>query len=226
MACFDTKMIAMTNTTEQQAGPAVDGPRAIFASAMATAAVAIDGVVPEQFGAPTPCSKLDVRDLISHLLAVAARVSAVGRGLDAMSTPGMVAAADDDWSGAWKRAIGDYVEAWRDDSTLEQIVVLPWATLPGAGFLAMYASEVTVHTWDLAMATNQSLKWDTSVIETSMASMVQLLPAEGRAEAFEAFRATMSVVPADWNAPYANAVAVADDAAPIDRLVAWTGRTP
>ncbi|TPW11143.1 MAG: hypothetical protein FD127_3397 [Acidimicrobiaceae bacterium] len=202
MASFDTKMIAMTNTTEQHAGPAFEGPRAIFASAMGTAAAAIDRVVPEQFGAPTPCSELDVRDLISHLLAVAARVSAVGRGLDAMSTPDMVAAANDDWSGAWKRAIGDYAEAWRDDSTLEQIVVLPWATLPGSEFLAMYASE------------------------TSMASMVQHLPAEGRVEAFEAFRATMSVVPADWNAPYANAVAVADDAKPIDRLVAWTGRTP
>ncbi len=57
-------------------------------------------------------------------------------------------------------------------------------------------------------------------------TMVRLLPAEGRAEAFEAIRATMSVVPADWNAPYSNAVAVADDAAPIDRLVTWIGRTP
>ena len=33
---------------------------------------------------------------------------------------------------------------------------LPWATMPGAGMLVMYTSELTCHTWDLAVATGQT----------------------------------------------------------------------
>ena len=90
----------------------------------------------------------------------------------------------------------------------------------------MYTSEISVHTWDLATATGQRPDWDSEAIQVSLSTMHQPLPAEGRIEEFEAARANM---PEGWEGfkyPFAEAVAAEANAALIDQLIAWTGRTP
>jgi len=202
-------------------------PRAVFGRAHATARTVLDGIGPDQFEAPTPCTEFDVRTLAGHLLAVAQRVRNVGRGESPFSVPEVVeGVADDGWVAAWDETGAGVAEAWADDATLERMVELPWATLPGSATLIMWSNELSVHTWDLAIATGQTPDFDPAVLELSLAAMQIGLPAEGRTEAFEAVRANMPEGEEDFTPPFAAAVEVPEDAPLIDRLVAWNGRDP
>ena len=68
---------------------------------------------------------------------------------------------------------------WSRPGLLERPTRLPFATLPGAAALAIYTAEVTVHTWDLAVATGQRPRWDDTVVAAALAASKRILPAEG-----------------------------------------------
>jgi uncharacterized protein (TIGR03086 family) len=172
---------------------------------------------------PTPCSEYDVATLLDHLVMVAERTAAIGRGDPAMSVqPGHREAG---WAEAWQAAARDNEAAWADDGALDRRVTLPWTEMTGAEVLQMYTSEVTVHTWDVATATGQHPRWDDEVVATALAAMERDLPAEGRKQMIEeAMRHMPPGVPASF--PFAEAVPATSDAPLIDRLVAWTGRDP
>jgi hypothetical protein len=130
-----------------------------------------------------------------------------------------------DYEADWLAA-GDVVDdVWSDDALLARTVVLPWATMTGAEVLAMYVSEITTHTWDIAKATGQNPKWDNAVCQLSLDTMHRDLPMADRTPMWEEFKAT---APSNlqFDPPFANAVAVGTDAPLIDQLVAWTGRQP
>lgn len=217
----------MNSHTPDPTHPAVDDPRPIFARAVAIGGATIAAVRPDQMDAATPCDDFDVRSLIGHLTAVLGRVKAIGDGTDPMVMPFIIeGVADDGWAAAWEDAARAVLNAWTDDATLTRMVVLPWATMPGAATLATYTSEVTVHTWDLANATGQSPAWDDEVIGVSMTAMQMGLPDGDREAEFEAMRGQLPPALRDVNRPFGNATPVPDGARPIDRLVAWTGRRP
>jgi uncharacterized protein (TIGR03086 family) len=200
-------------------------PRPLFARAVATATEVIAGIRPEQFDEPSPCPEMNVRGLVGHLIGVAGRVAAMGRGDNPMAVPGFAGEMrDDELSAEWRAASADACRAWDDNRALERTIVLPWATDTGAKALMGYVNEVTVHTWDIATSTQQHPTWDRETVENALALMVELLPAD-RAELFDAVRKKMGAA-AGPNDAFAPVVAVPDDAAPIDRLVAWNGRRP
>ena len=200
-------------------------PRSLFARAVAVGGSVIGAVRPDQFNLPTPCTEFDVRELLGHLVGVLRRVAAIGRAEDPFSVDMVVDVADDAWSAAWLDAAHEVQAAWAYDAVLNRIVVLPWAQLPGSATLLMYCNEVTVHAWDLAAATGQRPEWDVAVVEASYQCMQIGLPAEGRVASFEEAFANMPP-DAPRKYPFGEAVAVSADASPIDRLVAWNGRTP
>jgi uncharacterized protein (TIGR03086 family) len=220
----------MTDATTTTDSPtlAPDDPRLLLARAVRLGGIAIAAVRPDQLGAPTPCDEFDVRHLLGHLTAVLLRVANVGRGGHVFETPEVVdGVPDDGWLAAWTEAAHDVQAAWSDPASVTATYVLPWATLPGAGLLAMYTSEVTVHTWDLATATGQSPAWDDEVVAASLALMQQILPpAEARVRAYEEAAAAMPEGRREFRPPFGPAVEVPEDAPAIDRLVAWTGRRP
>ncbi len=219
----------MTDTQtsdDRPAAPGPDDPRRHFAATYATAESVITDARPDQFDLPTPCDAFDVRGMLGHLLAVANRVAAIGRGQDPFSIPDSVTAPDDHWSAAWSDAGHEIQAAWTDDATLERIVVLPWAQLPGGRTLDMFTSEVAVHTWDLAVAIGATPTWDDSALVGALAVMEQVLPAAGRMESFEAARAETPTEFRDFPPPFAAAIDLPRGAPMIDRLVAHTGRQP
>lgn len=201
-------------------------PRLVFARALALGGTLVSQVTSDQMTLPTPCSEYDVRTLLGHLLGVVRRVAAVGRAEDPFSVPEVVDLVDDEWLEAWKAAETDVAKAWADDASLTQMVVLPWAELPGGAILNMYAGEVTTHSWDLATAIGQSPAWDEEVLTLSLSSIRQLLPGPNRMAMFEEIRATMPADQQAWTPPFSEMVDVADDAPLIDQLVAWCGRKP
>lgn len=202
-------------------------PRTYFAGAVATAGPLIAAVTPEQLALPTPCPAFDVRALLGHLLVVLDRVALLGEGSDPMALPtAHTGIADDAWHDEWMARAHRVQAAWTDPSRLTAEMSLPWVTAPGAAMLAMYTSELTVHTWDLARATGQPVAWRDDVVQVALTAALQALQGGDREAGFEAMRPHL---PAQLSAnfpPFKNAVDI-DEAAPlIDRLIAWYGRRP
>lgn len=211
----------MTSTIDST-HPATTDPRPILDRAIATGGAAIAGVRPDQFGAPTPCPAMDVRTMVGHLVGVLGRVAALGRGDDPFSV-GDATGPDDGWTDAWSAAAARTVAAWSDDAALDRPMALPWIQGSGAEVLTSYFSELTVHTWDLAVATGQRPAWDDAVLTAALEAR-PILPAEGRLALFEQISASIGAE--EVAVPFAEAVVVPADAPDIDRLVAWNGRDP
>jgi uncharacterized protein (TIGR03086 family) len=214
------------SSTDTVTGNATD-PRPLFATAVAIAEPVIAGVGSDQLGSPSPCFEYDVKGLLAHLVFVLHRVAALGRGDEAFAPNSMADAVvqHEDWVADWRAAAARVEEAWSDDAKLTQKVVLPWATMTGAEMLAMYVSEITTHTWDVAKATGQHPEWDDAVCRLALDAVHRDLPMADRTPMWEEFKAN---APANFqfDAPFANAVAVGNDAPLIEQLVAWTGRRP
>ena len=216
-------------TTQTAASPTTTtDPRPLFATAVQIAAPVIAGVRADQLELASPCVEFNVKELLDHLVFVLNRVTTIGRGEDAFSVAGSMAdrvVEHVDFAADWHAAAAELAEVWSDDSLLERTVVLPWATMTGAEMLAMYTSEITTHTWDVAKATGQHPAWDDSVCQLALDTMHRDLPLADRSPIWEAFKAN---APANFqfDTPFANAVAVSNHAPLIDQLVAWTGRQP
>jgi uncharacterized protein (TIGR03086 family) len=211
-------MTSSTSSTRQ----CFSDPRPILDRAIATGRAVIAGVRPDQFTAPTPCPAMDVRALLSHLVGVLDRIAALGNGEDPFAVI-ETHAPHDHWSDAWAKSGTDAAAAWRDDAVLERPMALPWIQGNGAEVLTSYFSELTVHTWDLATATDQQPHWDDTVVTAALEAR-QILPAENRRSLFEEISAAMGLD--EVAIPFADAVPVQDDAPAIDRLIAWNGRDP
>ena len=89
----------MTSPSSSTTHDRID-PRPIVDRAIATGGSVIASVRPDQLTAPTPCSEMDVRAMLGHLVGVLDRVAALGRGQDPFAVT-ETAAADDDWSAVW-----------------------------------------------------------------------------------------------------------------------------
>ncbi|WP_164517945.1 TIGR03086 family metal-binding protein [Mycobacterium sp. P7213] len=212
----------MTTPTSSPAAPLTD-PRPLLDRAVATGGSVIAGIRPEQLTAPTPCTEMNVQTLLTHLIAVLDRITALGSGGD----PFTVAApqiSDGRWADAWQESARRAAQAWSDDGVLEQPMALPWIQGSGADVLASYLSEVSVHTWDLAVATGQQPDWDDAVIAAALQSAHRILPPANRRALYAEIAAAMGLD--EVAMPFAEAVALPDDAPAIDRLIAWNGRDP
>ncbi|HEX2784641.1 MAG TPA: TIGR03086 family metal-binding protein [Ilumatobacteraceae bacterium] len=216
-----------TQTLHPSATTSTIDPRPLFAAAIEIATPVIAGVRPDQLDLQSPCVEFDVKGVLAHLVFVLHRVAKISRGEEAFS-PGSM--ADDvvehlDWAADWQAGAAEVHVAIADDSLLQRTVVLPWATLTGAEMLAIYTSEVTTHTWDVAKATGQLPEWDDAVCQLALQAMHRSLPIAERGPIWEAFRAN---APANmqFDPPFANAVAVSSNAPAIEQLVAWAGRQP
>jgi uncharacterized protein (TIGR03086 family) len=202
-------------------------PRSHFADAVATAVTVVSAIRPEQLADATPCDLMDVRALSGHVVAVMQRVAGLGRGNSFYETPDAVTdIADDAWPAAAAAAAHHVLDVWLDPSLLERTYELPWAELPGFALMGVYTNEITVHTWDLAVATGQSPHWTPSTLSFAYDAIRMGLPETGRVAEFEEARASMPEEYRNWNMPFAEAVVIGDDAPLIDRLVAYNGRDP
>ncbi len=211
----------MTTTTSSTSLSFVD-PRPILDRAIAAGGAVIAAVRLDQLTAPTPCPEMDVRAMLSHVVGVLDRIAALGNNEDPFAVI-ETQAPDDDWSDAWATSGTHAADAWRDEAVLERPMALPWIQGSGAEVLTSYFSELTVHTWDLAVATDQQPHWDDAVVNAALDAR-QILPAENRRAVFEEISAAMGV--GEVAIPFAEAVPVPGDAPAIDRLVAWNGRNP
>jgi uncharacterized protein (TIGR03086 family) len=200
-------------------------PRSSFAHAVITARAVIAQVTPEEMELPTPCPEHDVRSLLGHMLIVFRRIAALGNGEDPMAMPDVIAdVADDQWSAVFLEAAHQVQAAWTDSAKLQQMMELPWASAPGAAMLQMYTAELTVHTWDLSVASGHAAEWHEPTLQVALQSALHALPPGDRETAFEEMAKDMPQLAG--RPPFRNPVTVADGGSTLDRLIGWYGRQP
>jgi uncharacterized protein (TIGR03086 family) len=202
-----------STAVDTDGAPPIGDPRPLFSQAVAVGRTVLAGIRADQFDAPTPCTEFDVRRLVDHLVMVLERVAIIGVGGHPADVP-QHHIADDAWVQAYDNGAAAVERVWSDDTVLTSMLHLPWMDMPGTIALLIYINEVTVHTWDLAVATGQTPDWDAEVVATALESIQRGLPAEGRSG------------DGDYVIPFDDVVETHDDAPTIDRLVAWNGRRP
>ena len=208
-------------------------------SVLATVQPLVAAIGSDQWDAATPCPGWDVRALVDHLVAgnhlyAAALAGRAGParatdspgpdpagslGPDPAGSPGPDPAgspgpdrADSlgaDPAGAYQTSAVAVVEAFRAPGALDRPVSVPFGTVPGEMALHLRIVEVLTHGWDLARATGRTVSFPDDVVEQEIAFSRRALP----------------MIPPE-RAPFAPSHPVADDAAPLHRLVALLGRDP
>ena len=179
-------------------------------AALAGTETIVAGITPGQWGAPTPCTGLDVRTLVNHLVAgdliFAARVT---------GTPLPDSDGDylgDDPLGALRRAGAVLRDAFAGPGVLDKTYSAPSGTGPGIALVRTRIIEHLGHGWDLARATGQPADFPAGVAERALA----------------AARAQLATRPSPsdsgWT-PFAPEVPVPDGAPAINRLAGFLGRT-
>ncbi|WP_187366680.1 TIGR03086 family metal-binding protein [Nocardioides dongxiaopingii] len=187
-------------------------PRALVLAAAAQARDRIERVRAADLDRPTPCDGWTVRDLLSHLLAVADRIPALLRGGDPRLLPRTVdGVADDGWAAAWTAREPELAAALAEPDVLGRTVTHPAGPMPAAGAMLAYTSELCTHAWDLAAALGDTTGFDDRLAEPCLAPLRAFLPPEVRG--------------AD-EVPFGAVVPVDDDRPATERLVAWYGRDP
>jgi uncharacterized protein (TIGR03086 family) len=180
----------------------------VLKSVLAGTTSLIAGVPAESAGARTPCPEFDARALINHLVGSMRRFQAVLTvGHTAENSAAYVAGSAP--ATEYAEAAAGAVDGLRAKDPDDQ-VMLKVGPMPCWQVHCVMLLESTVHGWDLARGTGQRLPFTEE-------------------QAAVVLEASRFVIKPDRRGPGKNfgpEVAVAPDAAAIDRLVAFTGRNP
>ncbi|OIJ86618.1 TIGR03086 family metal-binding protein [Streptomyces colonosanans] len=171
------------------------------------------GVGDEQLTDPTPCSRYTARNLLGHLLGLAAVFRDAGRkdlGVTSDISPDAVTPdIGPGWREELPRVLDELVEAWRDPAAWTGETRAGGVTLPGAVAGAVVANELVVHGWDLARATGREYEPDPAALEASYGLLLAAADDSNRADG-----------------PFGPVVPVPADAPLLDRVIGLSGRDP
>ena len=174
----------------------------------------VDGIKPDQWNAPTPCSEWNVRQLLHHLTngnVIFGRIASGER------SPGPITEEEraTDWLGddppAGFRAAGKLMhDAFMTPGFLEGTFETPFmGERSGSHIVHMRMNEQLVHGWDLARGTGQPAAFPDELAE----------------EALRFWQTALGDRPRT-GMPFGQPVHLPDDAPAIDRLAAYLGRQP
>lgn len=169
-------------------------------------------ITDEQFARPTPCTKYTVADVIDHVDFGAVQFTALGRYGDGEQSGTDAGPAATQRGPGWQDFVTEHVralgkawgspEAWQGSTTLAGIELSNelWGTIA--------LTEVVVHGWDLARATDQTVQLPEETLQACFDHVSDFVP--------------KAPFPELWAPP----VDVGPDHTLLDRIVAITGRSP
>ncbi|MDU0289484.1 TIGR03086 family metal-binding protein [Saccharothrix longispora] len=181
----------------------------LISRAVATTVEVVDGIKPDQLGAPTPCTEFDVRALVNHLMHWAPVLEGAGRKEQVAPPVESDDVTTDDWAAELTARLRATAAAWSTPESWEGATYMGGPdTMPAEVVGGMTLGELVVHTWDLAQATGRTPTWDDEVLEQVHRC---LLPTAGMGR-------DMGI--------YGPEVPVPDDAPLLHRILGLTGRKP
>lgn len=167
-------------------------------------------VQPADLRASTPCAGWTTRDLLNHVVGGAEMFAGALRGGPVHDISGRLPdVVGDDPATALGRAVERFGAAAESPGAAERVLELPWGAMTGRTFLRFAAFDLLVHSWDLATTLDEPLD----------------PPDELVVEIDEFARRVLDGWDRDGVSFWAPTPA-SEDAPPLDRLVAYTGRTP
>ena len=175
-------------------------------AATAGAGTIVAGISAGQWDRPTPCTGVDVRGLVNHL--VAGNLSFVSLVAGTSRPDGEADLLGAQPVEAFRAACASLLTALRTPGMLDRTYPLPFGQVPGLGLIDIRLTEHLGHGWDLARATGQLAPFPADLAERGLAVARRQL--ENR--------------PAGARSPFGAAVQVAPDAPAIDRLAGFLGR--
>lgn len=173
---------------------------------LAAAETIVAGIKDDQWTAPTPCTELDVRGVLNHLIRGNLLFAAI-IAEEPRPEPGTDHLGDDPLA-AFGEAAARLRTAFGAPGALEEIYTAPFGTGPGAVLAHVRVVEILTHGWDLARATGQPAGFPDDVAERALAGT----------------RRALSERPQGPRAPFAAEVPVPPDAPAVDRLAGFLGR--
>ena len=174
--------------------------------AITAARALIAGIHDEQWTAPTPCTGVDVRALVNHLVIGNLHFASLVN-----QTPPPDRDADHlggDPLAAFGRAAAALREAYERPGVLTAMYAAPFGTAPGVALVRARIVEHLGHGWDLARATGQPADFPDDVVERAIAHA----------------RRQLADRPEGPGSPFAAEVPVPADAPAIDRFAGFLGR--
>ncbi|MFI7411489.1 TIGR03086 family metal-binding protein [Streptomyces sp. NPDC049627] len=172
-----------------------------------------DRVTDDQLSAPTPCPGMAVRNLLGHLLGLAAAFRDAGRKDLGPTTDTDPAAVLPDIGPGWReelpKVLAELAEAWRDPAAWTGETRAGGVPLTGAEAGVVAVDELVIHGWDLARSTDQSYEPDPLALQLSYGMLLAAADDPSRGGGI-----------------FGPVVPVPDDAPLLDRAVGLSGRDP
>ena len=170
----------------------------------------LEQVPADRFDEQTPCPDWKVRDLVDHVVGGNLMFAHVARGEGSTMTD--ASTLGDDPVKALRAAAQEANEAWNRPGITEQMVTLPFGTLPGEIAIGIHYVDVVVHSWDLAKAAGLDTSgFPAELVEPALA-LAQLFPDSPEIRG--------------PGKPFGPMVVVPEDAPALDQLVGRCGRQP
>ena len=160
---------------------------------------------PDDLSARTPCPDWDVREVLDHLLGNIEVFTGVARDGTPFSMPEQRQRLGDDAAASLRAAADENLAAWRGSDAIDT----PTGMIPGVSLFDINLADAVMHTWDVAKGTGRDPGLDPEVVDTVLAKMEGEWHVKGH---------EMGAFGPPCDAP--------DDAPPLDRLAALTGRQP
>ncbi|MDT4893458.1 MAG: hypothetical protein QOE97_2493 [Pseudonocardiales bacterium] len=162
----------------------------------------VAGIRRDQLDDPTPCTDFTVRGVLEHMIGGATMFAAAYRGRTPQP-PDL-----DDVLDRFDPALQDLGAALNSPGALRTTIDTPFGAMAGEHFARYIVLDGLMHGWDMANATGQSYEPPAALVAAADSYARETLEAMRDGSAFGA------------------AVDPAPDAAPIERLAAYTGRRP
>ncbi|BBY50911.1 TIGR03086 family protein [Mycolicibacterium arabiense] len=165
----------------------------------------------DQLDAATPCERFPLADVVAHvgLLGLAFAAAARKDLGDLTDTPPEGDfVLDDDWRDRYPANLLELAAAWREPAAWEGMTRIAGMDMPGETVAMIALGEVTIHGWDIAVATGQDYAVDDDEARAVL-EYVESFAADGPVDGL-----------------FGPAVPVAADASTFDRALAASGRDP
>jgi uncharacterized protein (TIGR03086 family) len=177
-------------------------------------AALVRGVRDDQLTGPTPCPAYSVADLLDHVggLSVAFASAARKDELEGHAPSADGSRLEEGFRDRIAVALGELGEAWQDPAAYDGVTMAGPVEMPADQAALVALDEVTVHAWDLAVATGQPYPADPAAVAATRAFVAGFEPPSGGA--------------ADDGGLFGPPVAVPPDASGLDQLIGATGRDP
>ncbi|KRV47036.1 hypothetical protein AQ490_09775 [Wenjunlia vitaminophila] len=143
---------------------------------------ALDRLTEADWDRPTPCEQWSVRDVVEHVVRGHAALVAA---FDPTATTGPAVEPGEALDAAYRRWTAAVEESTARPGALERTVThRQLGELPGSTLVLVRLGDVTVHAWDLAVATGTTFSPDPELSEAALGWLIPLAPMFASAGAF------------------------------------------